>query len=169
MAYCAPQQLSQCLPKIVPKLTEVCLYMDMSICGTYRICIVLCFILYLFLFLQVLTDTHPKVQSAGQTALQQVFRLCNEVAYVSLIVIVNFSFSFLVVLLGWECNKESWNSFLGPNSSTGSDGSKWPYKVLSWYSLTSKDLQTELYYFLISLFPSFIDLNAHEFFADNFY
>ncbi|KAJ3693130.1 hypothetical protein LUZ60_012225 [Juncus effusus] len=42
MAYCAPQQLSQCLPKIVPKLTEV------------------------------LTDTHPKVQTAAQTALQHV-------------------------------------------------------------------------------------------------
>ncbi|KAG4956840.1 hypothetical protein JHK82_042559 [Glycine max] len=42
MAYCALHHLSRCLPKIVPKLTEV------------------------------LTDTHPKVQLAGQMALQHV-------------------------------------------------------------------------------------------------
>ncbi|KAL6576158.1 eIF-2-alpha kinase activator GCN1 [Orobanche hederae] len=55
MAYCAPQLLYQCLPKIMPKLIEV------------------------------LTYTYPKVQSAGQTALQQVGNVIKNLDIASLV------------------------------------------------------------------------------------
>lgn len=73
MAYCAPQQLSQCLPKIVPKLTEVITSKSFGLSCWLSSNFECSFaVTVFFMSMQVLTDTHPKVQAAGQTALQQV-------------------------------------------------------------------------------------------------
>jgi hypothetical protein len=66
--------------------------------------------LNLSLHLKVLTDSHPKVQSAGQTALQQVSLgiTCSLHYWCVLLTFLYFP------LLGWECDKESRNISSSP-------------------------------------------------------
>lgn len=89
------------------------------------------------------------------------------ITYVSFIIVVlNFFFSF-GQFLGWERNKESWDSFIGPYSSSGSDRSKWLYKIFSGYSLGGKDYETN-FYFIFSLVYVFYVFSYIFFFQTTF-